>query len=71
MSNIIQTIQYLLNISNKQEKNTVDKILSIHNLNTIVENTVLGVKLNFQCDSAIDKFKKNILFDTCVVPTLE
>lgn len=55
---IIQTTQSILNISNKQEKNMVEKITTTCNLKKIINNTVLGIELNFQCDDAIDKFKK-------------
>lgn len=58
LNHIIQTTQSILNISYKQEKNIVEKIPTIYNLKKIVNNTILGIELNFQCDDAIDKFKK-------------
>ncbi len=58
MGHVIQTTQSIMNILDKQEKNTGEKISSTHCLNKITENIALGVKLNFQCDGAINEFKK-------------
>jgi len=61
MRHIIQTTHSILTIPNEIQ-NPGKKIQTPSNLKKILQNTEFGIKLNFQCDEAIKKFKEKYNF---------